>query len=147
METRDIVATAASLFNETWELIEAPDRSGEQDLAMLTAAVASRWHWAKVGGPEELATGDWQIAHVLSLLGEGSLAMRFATRALAVAEAEGWSGWRLASMHEGMARACATAGDVSKRDRHIAASEAALATETDDEDRAVIAAQLATVPR
>ena len=72
--------------------------------------------------------------------------MRFAARNLAAAEAEGWSGWQLASAPEGMARACAAAADGEGPTRHVSACEAALATEPEDGGRGVIAGQLATVP-
>lgn len=134
------------LFNAAWDLIDKPDRTSDEDLEMLLRATASRYHWGRVGGPEEIATGDWQVAHVACLVGLPDLAHRFASRHLATATAEGWSGWRLASAHEGMARAHAAAGDGAGRACHVAAAQAALAQERDDEDRALIASQLATVP-
>jgi hypothetical protein len=140
-------AFAPALFNATWQLIEKEGRSEDDDLAMLLSAAGSRWHWGRVGGPEQQASGDWQVAHVLSLLGEGSLALRFARRNLATATENDWTGWRLASAHEGVARAYATIGDTAQRDEHIAAAEQALAAETDHEDRKVIADQLASIPR
>ena len=139
-------AFGAAGFNATWEYIDKTDRSDDDDLEMLLSAAASRWHWGRAGGEEQLATGDWQIAHVLSLAGAGALALRFARRSLAAAQAGGWTGWRLASAHEGMARAAAAAGDAAGRDAHAAAAQAALDAEPDDEERAVIARQLASVP-
>ncbi|MDQ1412819.1 MAG: hypothetical protein QOE07_1407 [Acidimicrobiaceae bacterium] len=136
----------AELFNSTWDLIDKADRSAEDDAMMLLGAMASRWHWSTVGTAEQLATGDWQVAHVFSLLGYGDVALRFARRGLATAESEGWDGWRLASAHEGVARACAAAGDAADRAAHVAAAEAALTREPDDEDRAAIASQLASIP-
>jgi len=40
---------AVGLYNATWELIDAPDRSSGDDLRMLHMAHASRHHWAQVG--------------------------------------------------------------------------------------------------
>jgi hypothetical protein len=134
------------LFNSTWELIDKPDRSPDDDVEMLLRATASRYHWGQIGGPEEVASGDWQVAHVACLVGLADLAQRFAARSLATATAEGWRGWRLASAHEGMARACAAAGDSLGRSRHVAAAEAALAEEADEEDREIVASQLASIP-
>jgi len=138
--------TAVQLFNDTWALIDKPDRSADEAAEMLLAAAASRWHWGEVGGVEEVAGGDWQLAHVAALLGLPDLAAMFARRNLATAESEGWSGWRLASAHEGMARACAAAGDPAGRERHVAAAMDALEQEADPEDRQIVADQLATVP-
>lgn len=138
---------AISLFNFTWELIEKPDRTPDDDLEMLLAAAASRWHWGRIGDSSQLAAGDWQVAHVASLLDLGDLALRFAARNLAIAEAEGWDGWRLASAHEGLARAYAALSQRERRDRAVAAAEAALTHENDEEERQIIAAQLASVPQ
>jgi hypothetical protein len=136
----------AQLFNRTWDLIDQMERSGDDVIEMLLAAMASRWHWGQVGTAEQVATGDWQVAHVFGLVGDGEVAVRFARRHLAAATAEGWDGWRLASAHEGMARAFAVSGDASGRAEQMEAAVAALAREDDAEDRDAIAAQLATVP-
>lgn len=136
----------ATLFNRSWELIERADRTADEDAEMLLAAATSRWHWGQIGGPEEITGGDWQVAHVSSLLGFGDLARFFAERNLRVATDEQWDGWRLASAHEGMARACSAAGDVDGRERHLARAQEALDREPDDENRQVIAEQLASVP-
>lgn len=141
---------AVERFNAAWDLIDAgaSSRSADDDVEMLLSAMTSRWHWSRAGGagPSEVATGDWQVAHVAALLGFGSVAVLFARRSLAAATSLGWSGWRLASAHEGMARACAVSGDAYGRAQHVALAEAALAAELDDEERAIIASQLATVP-
>ena len=122
----------AGLFNSTWDLIEKEGRTADDDVEMLLAASASRWHWGQVGTAERIAGGDWQVAHVASLLGLSDLALLFARRNLAIAEAEGWEGWRLASAHEGMARAFATSRDADGRERHAALAQAALDRESDE---------------
>lgn len=136
---------AVSCFNGAWDLIDSENRTAADDTEMLLLSMTSRWHWAHAGGPEQIATGDWQVSHVASLLGLGDLALRFAQAALEAATAEGWDGWRLASMHEGMARALSVTGDAEGRDWHIAMAEEALSRETDEEDRRIIADQLATI--
>jgi hypothetical protein len=137
---------ATRLFNSTWTLIEKPDRSADLEIEMLLAAVTSRWHWGQVGDVEQVAAGDWQVAHVASLLGQSELALRFAERHLQTAIAQGWDGWRLASAHEGMARALAAAGDGEGRDHHVAEARRALEREGDAEDKEIIEAQIDSVP-
>jgi hypothetical protein len=83
---------------------------------------------------------------VASLLGIGDLALACARRALATADTERWTGWRLASSHEGMARASAACGDANGRRRHLEAAREALADEPDDDDRRVIEEQIASIP-
>jgi len=136
----------AATFNRAWELIEKPNRSPEEDAEMLATTFASRYHWAQVGGDEQRATGEWQIAHIASLLHLPDLALRYARSTLEVTERNGWGDWRLASAYEGMARAHAAAGDAAERDRHVALSKEILETVEDPEDRNQIAEQLQTVP-
>ncbi|HVT78218.1 MAG TPA: hypothetical protein VHD87_14375 [Acidimicrobiales bacterium] len=138
---------AVQAFNAAWELIEKPDRTPDDDAAMLERAFASRWHWGFVGGPEQTATGDWQIAHCASLLGYGWMAQQYAQRAFDVCEREGWTDWQRASMLEGMARAAAVAGDAAAHRRYYALAEEAVAAIAEEEERSVIASQLATVPK
>jgi hypothetical protein len=138
---------AIEAFNGAWELIEKPNRTPDEDALMLERAFASRWHWGFVGGPEQWATGDWQIAHVSSLLDYGWMAQQYARRAFAICENEGWDDWRRASMLEAMARAAAAAGDGAEHAKYYALAQAAVDAITDADERAVIASQLATVPR
>ena len=138
---------AIQTFNATWELIEKPNRTADEDAEMLQRAFASRWHWGFVGGPEQTATGDWQIAHVSSLLGYGWMAQFYARRAFEICEREGFTDWQRASMLEGMARAAAAAGEPDEHARYYALATEAVAAIKEDGDREVIASQLATVPK
>ena len=137
---------AVDTFNAAWELIDLPARTPALDRELLGLAFTSRYHWGVVGGDEEHMVGDWLIAHVASLQGLGELAHRFAATALDIARANGWDDWRLASMLEGMARACAAVDDGPGRDRHAAEARRVLATLEDSNDRELIAAQLASIP-
>jgi len=137
---------AVDTFNAAWELIDLPARTPALDRELLGLAFASRYHWGVVGGDEEHMVGDWLIAHVASLQGLGELAYRFASTALDLARAKGWDDWRLASMLEGMARACAAIEDTPGRDQYAAEARRVLATLEDSNDRELIAAQLASIP-
>jgi hypothetical protein len=137
---------AVETFNAAWELIDLAARTPEQDRELLGLAFASRYHWGVVGGQEEGMVGDWMIAHVASLLDLGELSRRYASNALDVCRANGWSDWRLASMLEGMARASAATGDEHARDRYAAEARRVLATVEDKRDRELIASQLASIP-
>jgi hypothetical protein len=137
---------AIDTFNRAWELIELGVRTPEQDRELLALAFTSRYHWGWVGGDEEAMVGDWLIAHVASIEDLGELAHRYATNALDVCRANGWTDWRLASMLEGMARASAAVGDDHGRDRYAAEARRVLATVEDKEDRELIGSQLASIP-
>ena len=139
---------ASDLYNRAWDLLDSPDRTADEDDELLAMAFASRWHWGQSddGGDEQYAIGDWFIGHVGAHLGLGEVAMRFSARALARVTAMGRGGWLLASVYEGMARACAVTGDADGRADFVASAERALAEVEDPDEREVIAAQLATVP-
>lgn len=137
---------AIEAFNAAWELLDKVDRTPEEDDEMLQRAFASRWHWGFVGGPQQLATGDWQIARAASLLGFGLLAESYALRALAIAEANSFSDWGLASVYEGVARAAAVNGNVALHAEYYGKAKTAIAAIAEEEERAVIEGQFATVP-
>lgn len=137
---------AKQFFNRSWELLDLPNRTAEQEEEMLSAAFASRLHWGKAGGPREWIMGDWQISHMASHLGMGPLAKRFAERALERVQAEGIQDWLLASCYEGVARAAAACGDVQRRNEAAWRAREVLETVTDAEDRALIEQQLNSIP-
>ena len=141
MEHREL---AASTYNASWELLESP-RTPAQDLELLGLALTSRYHWGFAGGAREQAVADWMVSRCCAAVGEGSLAVRFASSALDLAPPDA-PAWLIASLHEGRARAAAAAGDADGRSQHVALAHEALARETDEEDRALIAAQIAGVP-
>jgi hypothetical protein len=140
---------AATLFNRSWDLIDlGAQRTPEQDDELLTLVFASKYHWTLVpdATSETFAVADNQIARAAAAVGLGELAVAYARRALDRTEAEGWTDWRLASAHEVCARAAAAAGDATSRDAHLATARELVAAIDDPEDRAVIGAQVDTVP-
>ncbi|MGZ4593191.1 MAG: hypothetical protein ACXV3C_04955 [Actinomycetes bacterium] len=141
-------ALAVHLFNQTWQLLEQPRRSAADDRTMLASALASRLHWDGVGEVDNYAAGDWLVAHVASHLGYADLALDFASAAheRAVAAGPAVPTWLLASTQEGLARAHAVAGHDEERDRYAEECRRTLESVDDEEDRDLIASQLATVP-
>lgn len=137
---------AAALFNEVWTLLEQPGRTEADDDRMVHAAHASRHHWGQVGGPKELAIGEWQISRVYAVLGRAEPALHHARRSLATATGSEVPDWLVASAHEALARAYAVAGNrpAAVAERDLAAE--VLARVTDPEDREVVEADLAGLP-
>jgi hypothetical protein len=136
---------AVAMFNRTWELIDTTDRTAEMDREMLASACASRALWAGIGSPEQLATGDWQVAHVASLLEHPQLALDFASNAYATASTSDVPRWLVASTCEGLARAHAVAGHDDECDAWTQRAREILADVDDAEDRELIETQLATI--
>ena len=140
---------AVATFNRSWDLLEGERRTAEDDEELLVAVFTSRFHWGQAGTAENVAIADNQIARAAAALGDGALAVRFATRALDRTEAEGWTSagdWRFASALEICARAYAAEGNAGLRDEFLARARHAAAAIADADERQVIEAQIATVP-
>ncbi len=137
---------AVELFNRSWDLLEQPERSADEDAEMLAAAFGSAWHWLQVGTAENRALGDHQIAKVASAVGEPDLALHYARRALEAIEIGRFGNWQIAAAYEGMARACAAAGDARGRDYWVQRCSVALGAVPDAGDRSVVAQQLLDLP-
>jgi hypothetical protein len=137
---------AIELFNRSWDLLEQADRSREDDAEMLAAAFGSAYHWGVVGTAENRALGDHQIAKVASHAGQPGLALDYARRALEAIEIGHFGDWQVAAAYEGMARACAAAGDIAGRDYWVQRCTIALGAVPDAADRTVVAQQLLNLP-
>jgi hypothetical protein len=136
---------ASRYFNATWDLIDSPERSAQQDRDMVGLAFASRQHWIEAGGTaENLAIADWQVAHAASHAGLPDLALLFAAAAVERATND-LPDWLRASAHEGLARAYAVAGDRDGYEREAAITRALLETVDNAENRDLIADQLASI--
>ena len=137
---------AVDLFNRSWDLLEQPERSPDDDAEMLAAAFGSAYHWAQVGTAENRALGDHQIAKVASHAGQPALALHYARRALEAVEVGHFGDWQVAAAYEGMARASAAAGDIAGRDYWVQRCTVALGAVPDAADRSVVAEQLLNLP-
>ncbi|MGA9920004.1 MAG: hypothetical protein WBR23_01920 [Candidatus Dormiibacterota bacterium] len=136
---------AKQAFNHTWDLIGSGERTPDDDREMLFSAAASRFLCEEVGGEQERGIGDWQIAHLLSLLGDGEQALGFASEALRRVESNGWEDWRKASCLQGMARASAVLGPADERDRYAALCRELIARFKEPEEREIVGSQLDSI--
>ena len=141
-------ALGVALYNHTWTLLEKPDRTPAETDEMIHSAHASRFHWSRAEGTEQvnLARGEWQCSRVYAVLGRGEPALWHARRCLAINEANGQGDWDIASAYEAMARATGVAGDQSAAADWKAKATAALDGIADKDDRDVIENDLATLP-
>ena len=142
MQAEEETALAKTLYNRCWELLETTERTLDQDVELLTSAFAARLHWLAVGGPEQFVVSDWMVARAAGDVGASELALLFARRANDAGEILEGPEWLIASTAEGVARACAQAGDVAEAKRWIGVAAQRLERITDDEDRELIADQL-----
>lgn len=71
---------SAGCFNETWVLIDKPDRSPEDNEQMIRLAQASLWHWTQRPDCNDtnLSVGYWLASRVHALVGEPDNARKYA---------------------------------------------------------------------
>lgn len=139
-------ALAVDCFNGTWSLLEKSDRTADEDALMIHMAHASTYHWGNVGTAVNQVRGEWQCSRVYAVLGRAEPALFHAERALRVCRDAGIADFDIAFCYEALARAHAVAGDTAQRTHWLRAAEAALDGIADEEDRALVAADLATIP-
>ncbi|GHV09059.1 hypothetical protein FACS1894217_12530 [Clostridia bacterium] len=138
----DVKQTAIELFNGTWDLIDLPQRTAEQDAEMLTKAHTSSYLWGLVedAKPVNRARGLWQISHVYSLLKQADAALLYGDLSLGVCDENEIGGLDLAFGYEAVARGWAVKGDTAKAEDFKAKG---LAVEIADEnDRKYVQGEL-----
>ena len=135
---------AAELFNETWKLLDKPNRTPEEDASMSHAAHASRWHWQFVGSARNLAIGEWQVARVHAVLQQFDAALYHAQRSLDLAVLHHLGPFSVACGYEAMARALAVAQPQTAL-QHIAIARSLASEITDPEDRQILTEDLASI--
>jgi len=138
---------AADEFNYVWRLLDKKRRTREHEDDMVHASHASRFHWSHVGGPKELAIGEWQISRVYAVLARAEPALHHARRCLEICEEDGVRDFPLAYAHEALARAYAVAGDARAREKHIRLAREAGAKIAEDDDREQFFKDIRRVPR
>jgi DNA-binding transcriptional MerR regulator len=137
----------ADLFNKCWTLMEKTDRTADDDDEMIHCAHASAYHWLQVGTPANRSRSQWQCSRVYAILGRVEPALYHARRCLELVEAhpDEMKDWDLPAAYEAMARAHMVAEDLAETRRYAELGRAATAKIEDEDDRAVIEADLATI--
>ncbi len=137
---------AAKEFNFVWNLLEKK-RTREEDDTMIHAAHSSRYHWGLVGGPKELAIGEWQISRVYAVLGRAEPSLYHARRSLDICKANGLGDFVLAYAYEALARADALMGRRRDLRAHLIQAYKAGERIREKEDRDLFFSDLKTVTR
>jgi len=133
------------LFNYTWELLDKPQRTLEEDDTMVHAAHASRFHWGKAGTALNLARGEWQISRVYAVLGRPEAARFHGQRCLELCQENGIGDFDLAFAYEALARAASVAGNAAEKTKNLAMAQDALQHIADPVDRDVVVHDLETI--
>jgi DNA-binding transcriptional MerR regulator len=136
---------AADLFNHVWTLLEAPQRTPDEDDEMLHAAHASRHHWGVVGQPVNRARGEWQCSRVYAVLHRAEPALWHANRCDALCEEHGIGDFDIAFAWEAVARAESVKGDYRAATEALSKARALATAITEQEDRELLESDLATI--
>jgi hypothetical protein len=136
---------SATCFNKTWEFIDNPHRTSDEELAMLQTAMTSLWHWSQRedATPQNLSVGNWQISRVYCLLGQAENARRYAEVSLKLAE--GHEPFYIAFAYESLARAEMVAGNIDKMQEYLEKAFAFAEKVDDEEDKQVLMADLGSI--
>ena len=140
-------ALAIRLYNTPWELIEKPDRTKDEDDELLHRAHASRYLWGGVGTAANRARGEWICSRVYAVLGRAEPALHHARRCLELVEAHPaeMEEWDLPAAYEAVARAHSVDGDLEAARRYVELGRQAAGLIADEEDRAPLEADFATI--
>lgn len=136
---------SATCFNKTWEFIDNPARSPEEDLAMLQTSMTSLWHWTQRedATPQNLSVGNWQVSHVYALLGHADLARKYAQVSLKLAE--GQPPFYIGFAYEALARAEMVAGNKTMMNAYLQKAYLLVEQVEDVEDKEVLMSDLGTI--
>jgi len=122
---------------KTWGLLDKPDRTPEENETMLDFAHASLAHWRVAGTAVHQQRGEWMIARVQTVLGNGEAALRHARRVADLTESRKseMSDFDFAFAHECLARAWALNGEKVEARKFLALAQTAGEAIADKEDR------------
>lgn len=130
---------AVEFHSKTWDLLDQPERSAQDNERMVDYAHASLAHWRTAGGVKHHQRGEWLLARVYSVLGEGTIAVRHALRCLALLEGnkDEMADFDFAFAYEAVARAYAVSGQKANAQKYIEMAQKAGEAIKDDEDRRI----------
>jgi hypothetical protein len=137
---------ARDLFNRVWSYLERTDRTPDDDAAMIHTAHASTSLWLDVGTAVNAVRGEWICARVYATVRRSEPALYHAERAVELCRRHGIGDFDLAWAYEGMARASAVAGNADDSARWTHLARTATVDITDDDDRALVLADLESIP-
>jgi hypothetical protein len=139
---------SAECFNRTWDYIDKPARTPEEDERMLMLSMASFWHWSQRPDctPGNLSIGYWQLSRVHALVRQPEAARQYGKLCLKYSQGEGTLPFHLAYAYEALARAESVAGDKAKKEEYLRLAREAGETLKDPETKQQFQKDLASIP-
>jgi tetratricopeptide (TPR) repeat protein len=136
---------SAQCFNQAWELIKKPDRTPEEDEAMISLSHASHYHWTQREGYSSTnnSIANWQLARIYTILGRLGPARHYADLCLKASLEDGVEAVFVGFAYEALARVEKLGGNKEQAQNYLASAlEQAEKTE-DEEDRQTLLGDLA----
>jgi hypothetical protein len=126
---------SSACFNDTWELIEKPNRSSADEEAMVLCALASLWHWTQRPDctDQNLSIAYWQVSRTYALTGQGENAQKHAQRSLELAK--DLSPFYKGYAHEAIARAALVSRNDELFAEHLAQARSLWGSMSDIEEK------------
>ena len=122
---------AIRAYNAAAELLDQPELDADAAFRALADALASRELWSTIGTPVNLLIGDDAVSIMAAVVD--------------TANEMDVDDWLMASLHEGLARALNTTGDI-RYEAVYTFTQSLIEAIVDDDDREIIAAQFADLP-
>jgi hypothetical protein len=137
---------AVNLFNHVWSILDKTSRTEEDEIAMIHAAHASVFHWSKIGTPNNIYVGEWQISRVYSALDHGEEALYHAQKSLDICEEnDDFSPFDWAYAYEGMARAHSVNGNEEESRKYLSLAKEKGEAIKDEEAKNMLVADLEAI--
>src|SRR5689334_14196119 len=104
---------AARCFNNSWQLIDKPGRTVEEDEQLIALGQPSLWHWAQRSdcSAKNLSIAHWLLSRIYAVVGDVVQARRYAESCLRISERGEVAPMFLGYAYEALARAAQLAAD------------------------------------
>jgi hypothetical protein len=109
---------ASQCNNAAWDLIEKPNLSADERIALVRLAGTAAHHWGVVGAASNIAHAEVLFAWALARAGAAALAVESAKRALKYFSENPSKDWERAFAHAAMAASLHCAGDQEGHQQH-----------------------------
>jgi len=130
---------AIDFHGKTWEMLEKKVRTADENERMVDYAHASLAHWRAAGTEVRHQRGEWMLARVYAVLGEGKLALYHAQRCVQLLEVsrKEMEDFDFAFAYEAMGRAYTVNGDKTEAKKFIDMAQKAGEAIKEKDDREI----------
>ena len=134
-------------FNRTWDLIEKPKRTSEDNRKMVLLSLTSLWHWTQRSDctSMNLSIGYWQVSRVYALIGQFENARMYGQLCLKASQGEGVLPFYLGYAYEALARAEMVAGNREKMADYLGQAFQVVEQVKDPEEKKMLQEGLSTI--